>query len=101
MTLASESKSEKNRMVCAKRSENQVRGDREDNSATINLDYASQFTVNRELTKWHGSSNNGMKTRALTARETARPSKDFLIRKSSKPPTTKLSIVEEDDLRIE
>ena len=65
VTPAPESQSEKNRMACAKRSENQrhqllgqVRGDREEYSATIDLDYASEFTVTRELSKWHGSSDS-------------------------------------------
>ena len=90
-------------MACAKRSENhthqplgQVREDREDNSATVDQDYASELTVTRELSNWHGSSDRGVQTRASTAKETARASKDFLIKKSSKPPTTEPSRVEEE-----
>ena len=74
---APESQSEKNQMACAKRSENQhhqplgqVRGDREEHSNAIDLDQ-SELTVIRELSKGHESGNNGMKTRATTARETA------------------------------
>ena len=58
---------------CAKRSDNpmhqslrQVRGDREEHSATIDQEYASEFTVKRELIKGHGS-NNWVQTRAATA----------------------------------
>ena len=57
MTPAPESQSEKNRMACAKRSNNhqhqplgQVRGDGEEHSDTIYLD-PSEFTVTRELSK--------------------------------------------------
>ena len=55
--------SEKNRMACAKRSKNQrhqplgqVRGDREEHSNAIDSDQ-SEFTVNRELSQGHGSSD--------------------------------------------
>ena len=102
-TPAPESQSEKNRMACAKRSENQwhqplgqVRGDREEHSDTIDLD-PSEFTVTRELSNGHGSGNNGTKTRATTARESARTSKDFLIKKTNKPSTSELSRVEEEE----
>ena len=106
VTPAPESQSEKNRIACAKRSENQrqkplgqVRGDKEEQSDTIDLD-PSEFTVilsfTVKLSKGHGRSNNGVKTRATTAKETARTSKDFLIKKSTQQPAAELSRIEKE-----
>ena len=89
-------------MACAKRSKNQrhqplgkVQGDREEHSNAIDFDQ-SEFTVTRELSKGHGSSDKGMKTRATTAKKTARTSKDFLIKKSNKLPELNLSRVDDE-----
>ena len=89
-------------MTCAKRSENQrhqplgqVRGDREEHSSAIIHDQ-SEFTVTRELSKEHGSSENGVKTRATTTKETARTSKEFLTKKSAQIPAKELSQIEEE-----
>ena len=83
---APESQSEQNRMACAREHQplGQVRGDREEHSSAIIHDQ-SEFTVNRELGKGHGSTDKGMKKRATTAKETARTPKDFLI--NYRPPT--------------
>ena len=84
---APESQSEQNRMACAREHQplGQVRGDRDEHSSAIIHDQ-SEFTVIRELSKGHGSSEKGMKARAMTAKEIARTSKDILIKKSNKLP---------------
>ena len=98
VTPAPESQSERNRMACAKRSENQqqqplgqVRG-KEHSSAIIHDQ--SEFTVTRKLSKGHGSSENGVKTRATTT--TTRTSRDFLTKKSTQIPAKELSRIEEE-----
>ena len=102
MTPASEPQSVKNRMACSKRLENrrhqplgQVRGDGTEHSCAIIHDQ-SEFTVTRELRKGHGSSDNGVKTRATTVKETARISKEFIIKKSTQEPSKELSRIEEE-----
>ena len=77
-------------MACAKRSKNhqhqplgQVRGDREEHSDPD----PSEFTVIRELSKGHGSSDNKVSTRSTTAKETARTANDFRTKKSKIIPT--------------
>ena len=79
---APESQSEQNRMACAREHQplGQVRGDRDEHSSAIIHDQ-SEFTVTRELSKGHGSGDNGVKTRATTAKITARITKDFLTKK--------------------
>ena len=86
---APESQSEQNRMACAREHQplGQVRGDRDEHC---------EFTVNRELSKGHGSSDKGMKTRATTAKQTTRTSKEQITKKSNKLPATNLSRVEEE-----
>ena len=91
-------------MACAKRSENQrhqplgqVRGDREEHSSAIIHDQ-SEFTVTRELSKGHESSENGVKTRATTAKETAKTTEDFLTKKSARISAKELSRIEEEEI---
>ena len=57
--------------------------------------------VTRELSKGHGISDNGVKTRATTARQTARTSKESLTQKSNKIPASKLSRVDEEQVEWE
>ena len=95
---APESQSERNRMACAREHQplGQVRGDRDEHSSAIIHDQ-SEFTVTRELSKGHGSSNNRVKTRATTAKETTRTTNDFLTKKSVQTSVKELSRIEEEE----